>query len=319
MNRYLLVILALVIFILFATGSSGNESQTKHFDNGEISFDYPGAWNGTNGTAPNVVTFTDTNGMNVTVLKLSKPSTYNLAKSLSLNAAGTINQNFQLVSSKNVTVNGIMAYELEYNVNGKNGPQQRKEVWFEKNNVIYCVIYTAPGQGKVDSGVEIDESFGGKSLESMITSFNIKDGVANPTKSTGWAEISIPDINANWKISSYSINTPGAVYHIPTSYFPGEKGEMSLMGHRTTHHAPFLYIYTLKPGNLVIIKDNLTQKKYTYQVESNGDVRWGAKGINIKYQPSDEPKLLLVTCHPPGFSRAAWIVHCKLVSVEPLS
>lgn len=318
MNKYLLVILALVILILFATGSSGNEAQTKHFDNGEISFDYPGTWNETNGTAPNVVSFTDANGMNVTVLKLSKPSTYNLAKSLSLNAAGTIDKNFQIVSCKNVTINGITAYELEYNVNGKNGLQQRKEIWFEKNNAIYCVIYVAPGDGKINSGVNIG-SFGGESLESMIKSFKINDTVANPNKSTGWAEVSIPDIKVNWKISSYSLNTPGAVYHIPTSYFSGEKGEMALMGHRTTHHAPFLYIYTLKPGNLVIIKDNLTQKKYNYQVESNGDVRWGAKGIYMDYKPSDEPKLLLITCHPPGYSRAAWIVHCKLVSVEPLS
>ena len=308
MNRYLFIVLALLIIVIFAFepedgGIAG--IGTKHFDNGEISFDYPDTWNETNGTGSNVVSFTDANGLNVKVFKLRTPPNYDLARRLNLDAAGTIDKNFLLVSEKNITVNGTTAYKRDYNVTGKNGTRQRREVWIKKNNLIYSIILTAPGG--------VNEN----SLDVLVSSLKINDSNADP-KYNGWAEIVMPDINARWKLSSWSLNTPGAVYHIPHSYFPGERGQMGLLGHRTTRHAPFLRINKLKPGNSIIINDFLTQKKYIYQVTSNDDVRWGVKWNNIDYQASEEPQLLLVTCHPPGFSRAALIVHSRLVEVEPL-
>ncbi|MEN4018060.1 MAG: sortase [Methanobacterium sp.] len=309
MNRYMILILGLLIIVIFAFEPEDGEIAgigTKHFDNGEISFDYPDTWNETNGTGSNVVSFTDANGLKVKVFKLRTPPNYDLARRLNLDAAGTIDENFLLVSEKNVTVNGTAAYKRDYNVTGENGTQQRKEVWIKKNNLIYGIILTAPGE------------VNGNSLDTLVSSLKINESNADP-KYNGWAEIVMPDINARWKFSSWSLNTPGAVYHIPHSYFPGEMGQMALLGHRTTRHAPFLHINKLKPGNSIIINDFLTQKKYTYHVTSNNDVRWGVKWNNIDYQASEEPQLLLVTCHPPGFSRAALIIHSRLVDVKPLN
>jgi sortase A len=307
LNKYLLLILGLLILTIFAFDHYGSGTPNKHFDNGEISFDYSSSWNETNGTGSNVVSFTDNNGLNVKVLKLALPPDYDLLKHLQLNAAGGIDQNFKLVSQRNITINGTTAYESDYTFNGKNGSEQRKEVWIKKNNFLYSMIFTASG--------EIDEN----NINTMVKNLKINESNAGP-KYDGWAEIVMPTINAKWKFSSWSLNNPGAVYHIPTSYFPGEKGEMALLGHHTTHHAPFLRISELKVGDEVIINDFLTQKKYVYVVESNGnDVRWGVEGTDIKFQPNEEPKLFLITCYPPGYSKAAWIVHCKLVSVEPLS
>lgn len=310
MNKYLIIVLAFLIIVIFASESTNKGSEIRHYDNGEVSFDYPITWNVTNGTGSQIVSFTDSSGLNVTIRKQSIPSGYSFKDHLQLNAAGTVDENFKLVSSRNYTVNGTTAYEMNYNLNGKNGQQQRREIFFEKNNLIYSIIYTAPGQIKE----------GDKTLDTLINSFNIKNSEKqNPNKNTGWAEVIMPSINAEWLITSNSVNTANSVLHISTSYYPGEKGEMALMGHHTTHHAPFLNINQLKAGDSIIIKDYLTQKKYVYQVESNGDIRWGVKGTSIKYQPSEEPKLFLITCYPPGYSRAAWIVHCKLVSVQPLS
>lgn len=45
LNTYLIILLAIVVIIIFAVnlGNNGLGTQAKHFDNGEISFDYPGA------------------------------------------------------------------------------------------------------------------------------------------------------------------------------------------------------------------------------------------------------------------------------------
>ncbi|MEN4007386.1 MAG: sortase [Methanobacteriaceae archaeon] len=309
MNKYLLIILALLIIVIFASGQKDGGIVgigTNHFDNGEISFDYPDTWNKTNGTGSNVVSFTDANGLNVKVFRLRTPPNYNLSRRINLDAAGTIDKNFLLVSKENITVNGTTAYKRDFNVTGKNGTHQRREVWIERNNLIYSIILTAP------EGVNVN------SVDVLISSLKINDSAATP-KYSGWAEIIIPDIDARWKFCSQSVNTPGAVFHVPYGYFPGGRGQMALLGHRTTRHAPFLHISKLDPGDRIIINDFLTQKKYIYQVTQNDDIRWGVKWNDIDYQASEEPQLLLITCHPPGFARAALIVHSRLVDVEPLN
>ncbi len=319
MNKYLIVILALVIIIIFAADwNYKGGMQAQHFDNGEISFDYPGNLNVTNGTGSNVVTFSDNSGLNITVIKQSIPPGYNLADRASLNGIGNIDKNFQLVSTKNITIGGANGYESNYNLQGNNGPQQRIEVWFEKNNALYGIISTSPGETKSGgSGFDVSAA-GGDALNTIVNSIKINDTGNNPTKSTGWAELIMPTVNGNWPVNSHSVNDYG-VYHISNSYYPGEDGQMALLGHHTTHSAPFAGLVQLKVGDPVIVKDYLTQKKYTYQVTSNGDdIRWGVRGVDINYQPSSTPELWLITCWPTGYSRAAYVVHSTLVSVEPL-
>ncbi len=322
MNKYLILVLAFLIIIIFAVDSQykgGGGLQAKYFDNGEISFNYPGNLNVTNGTGSSIASFSDDSGINITVIKHSLPPGYNLVDHVQLNGVGTVDKNFQLVSSKNITINGSNGYEYDYNLQGNNGPQQRKEVWFEKNNALYGIIYTSPGEIKTDSsGFDVSAAGNGDALTTIVSSIKINSTENNPTKSTGWAELIMPTIGGDWPITSHSVNDP-AVYHVSTSYYPGENGQMALMGHHTTHSAPFAGLTQLKVGDPLIVKDYLTQKKYTYQVVSNGDdIRWGAKGVSLGYQSSSVPELWLITCWPPGYSRAAYIVHSKLVSVEPL-
>lgn len=323
-NKYLLVILAFLIIIIFAVDLNyrGGRIQAKHFDNGEISFDYPGTLNETNGTGSKIVSFSGDSGLNITVIKQSLPPGYNLANRAQLNGIGTIDKNFQLVSSRNITINGTKGYENNYNVQGDNGSQLRKEIFFEKNNALYSVIYTAPGEIKADTDYGLDISAAannGDPLYTIVNSIKINNTGNNSRKMAGWAELIMPTLGAEWSVTSRSVND-AAVYHISTSYYPGENGQMALLGHHTSHAAPFASITQLKIGDPLIIKDYLTQKKYTYEVVSNGeDIRWGVKGVSIGYQPSEEPELWLITCWPTGYSRAAYIVHSKLVSVEPLS
>ena len=317
LNAYLLVILAVVVVVIFALNMDNNGigTQEEHFDNGEISFNYSGGLNEINGTGSNITSFVDDSGLNITVVKERIPPGYNLSKRVQLNGIGTVDENFQLVSTKNITVDGTNGYETAYNINGS---KQRKEVWFQKNNALYGVIYTGPGTVKTDSS-GLDVSAAGDELSTIINSIKVNDNVTNKNKYTGWAELIMPTIGADWPITSDSVNDP-AVYFVSTSYYPGENGQTALMGHHTTHSAPFSGITQLKVGDPLIINDYLTQKKYTYEVVSNGDdIRWGVKGTSINYQSTSTPELWLITCWPTGYSRAAYIVHSKLVSVEPLS
>lgn len=289
-------ITGLLILVIAASGfvNFNTQNKIKHYEMGELSFDYPDTWNITS-EDNSTVSFFDTEDLyNVTIIKQRKPQGYSLKNSLELNSAGNINKNFQLLSKNNLTVNGLEAYENNYRINDT----QRKEIWFEKNNKIYSVIYTGPSNIENEDfsilNLNLINSKG--SFDKAVNSIQIKDN-ASASQSTHWAELSIPSIHAEWWITSKSVNTANSVYHMPNSYYPGEKGEMALMGHHTTHHAPFLYINTLDPGDEVIIKDFLTQKKYIYEVEYNGDIRWGVKGKDIEYKASEEPKLLLITCY----------------------
>jgi len=311
-------IISLLILISAASGCIDNQTQnqTKNYQMGELSFEYPSTWNIT--TEDNSTVSFSEGSYNVTVFKQKKPQGYSLKKNLELNDAVN-STNFKLISKNNLTINGLQAYEINYSMD--NGQKQRREVWFEKNNKIYGIIYTGSINGLKNedfSGLNMNLINSRSTFDIMASSVKIGDNQTSSGQSGHWGEISMPSIHAKWWITSKSVNTANSVYHLPKSYYPGQKGEMALMGHHTTHDAPFLYINELKTGDKVIISDFLTQKKYIYEVEYNGDVRWGVKGKNIHYKASEEPKLLLITCYPPGYSRAAWIVHTKLVSVEPL-
>lgn len=130
----------------------------------------------------------------------------------------------------------------------------------------------------------------------------------------------IPKLGVNAKINSDTVNGYNTVYHYPESVDPGQNGECGLLSHRTHYSGLFKGIGTLEPGDQVIIKDYSASKKYIYKVTSNGnDIRWDYKENPISFAQSGNPRLLLVTCYPPGRKLAAYICHCKLVSTTSLS
>ncbi|HEX3014459.1 MAG TPA: class E sortase [Methanobacterium sp.] len=132
--------------------------------------------------------------------------------------------------------------------------------------------------------------------------------------------IVIPKMGVNAKINSASVNGYNTVYHYPESAEPGQNGECGLLSHRTHYSGLFRGLGTLRPGDEVIIKDYTISKKYIYKVTSNGnDIRWDYKENPISFAQSGEPRLLLITCYPPGRKLAAYICHCKLVSTTSLS
>jgi sortase A len=137
--------------------------------------------------------------------------------------------------------------------------------------------------------------------------------------STDQYRLVIPKMGVNARISSVTVNGYNTVYHYPESVEPGQNGECGLLSHRTKYSGLFGKLGSLRPGDEVIIKDYSISKKYVYKVTSNGnDIRWDYKENPITFAQSGEPRLLLVTCYPPGRKLAAYICHCKLVSMTSL-
>ena len=150
---------------------------------------------------------------------------------------------------------------------------------------------------------------------------NLLDPDVNPGSSAyaPMSKLVIPKIGVDVWIRSDTVNAYDSVYIYPESVPPGKNGDCGLLGHRTTYSGPFKKLGSLKVGDKVIIEDLLLSKKYVYQVTSNGnDIRWDYKTNPIKFAQDGEARLMLITCYPPGKKQAAYITHCKLVSVSDL-
>lgn len=159
-----------------------------------------------------------------------------------------------------------------------------------------------------------------KESPTLKTSMGIQAETSHITSSLENARLVIPKINANYHIRTDTVNKYNSVYHYSNSVLPGENGECGILGHRTTFSAPFRKLHTLNPGDEVIIEDLVASKKYIYQVTSNGDdIRWDYKTNPVQFSQDGEARLILITCYRPAKKTAAWVTHCKLVSVSNLN
>ena len=349
MNKYATITLFLIILsavIYFGI----YEAYTQHYNDGEISFNYPLNWYLEPGSNPSqVALFQPGSDSNVTVNKQVIPPGYKSLEDYILNTSDAYKSGFRLLSHKVKIINMNTAYENTYYINSEGKIYLRKEVWIPKNGNLYSIIYTFQekslnplpeinfdteimdiNQNSDDSNISSNQIninyFDFKStleqininqgFETIVGNFDVKS-VLIPAKTPFWGDISIPALNVDWGIRSDSVNGYNSTYHYNESFYPAQNGTMGLLGHHTLYSAPFAHIDQLKPGDEIIINDYLTQKKYIYKVVSNGDIKWDYKTNPIKF-PEGNTNLYLVTCYPPGTTNAAWIVHCNLSSIEIL-
>ena len=284
---------------------SGKEIKTNHFQKDEISFEYPNTWVTANQTQnTEVVGFTDPNSdLNVSVNKQPIPSGYkisdNFAMSIPENQTG-----FKFISHKTLDLNGNTVQKNVYQFN--NSSIQRTELWINKNDALYSIIYITSNKNLNENSPEI------KALTQNLTINN-----ATIPDTNTWGELSFPTLGLNWNIVEDTVNHYKSVYHYSDSFYPGQNGTIGFLGHHTRYSAPFDNINQLQAGDPVIITDYLTQKKYVYKVTSNGDIKADYKTNPIQF-PTGSYSLTLVTCYPPGYQEAAYMTHLSLVSVEPI-
>lgn len=308
--KYLVVGVCVLILIvgLSAVVFSGKEIKTNHFQKDEISFDYPDTWIIANQTSDSeVVGFTDpASDLNVSFNRILVPTGYKPSDNFTLNITQADQSSFRFISHKTLDLNGTKVEKNVYQLNSTGKTLQRTEMWTNKNDALYSIIFTT-------SNLKLNEN--SSEIRALTNNLTINNTTVNNTEV--WGQISIPTQNLNWNIREDTVNKLGSVFHYPNSFYPGQNGTIGLLGHHTVYSAPFANINQLNTGDHVIITDYLTQKKYVYEVTSNGDIKTDYKTNPVQF-PGGTFELTLVTCYPPGLQEAAYMTHLKLVAVQPI-
>jgi sortase A len=96
--------------------------------------------------------------------------------------------------------------------------------------------------------------------------------------------------------------------HYPSSPLPGQKGNVSIAGHRTTYGQPFHNVDKLEPGDQIIT--TTVQGEFIYEVERLEIVKPTAVEI---LEDQGDNRLTLIACHPKYSLKERLIVHALLV------
>ena len=327
MKKYVLIGIAVLVVVLVAiTMTSGSANiETKHYENGEVSFDYPSSWQQVPTQGAQIVAFKDPEtGMNITVNRQVIPSGYNVSTDFVPELVKESESNVKLTSSNKIDVKGNTGYYNSYQVQGNGSTSEQKEIWVNTNGALYSVVFSYPQEGfsveSVLKGLKGSET--SAAVDAVKNSLQINS--AQLSSMPTFATVTIPRLGVTWNIRSDTLNAMDAVYHysdpsssLPKSFYPGQKGSVGLLGHHTRYSAPFNHIENLQVGDKIYINDYLTQMKYTYQVVSNNDIRYDYKTNLIQF-PAGQKELVLGTCWPPGYTAAERYVHCQLTAVDPL-
>lgn len=165
--------LIITLFTVSVISISGCLS-SAHFENSEISFDYPSTWKtGKIIDLPGaVVGVSESSQVDVKVYKNKTPTGSSLKevydKSVANKSLNMETYCYRQISNKTIAVDGREAYESVFQI-GCNSTQTRqiiREVWLEKNGYIYTITCT----------VIPPEDFQSKNhaFDLIISSFHVK-------------------------------------------------------------------------------------------------------------------------------------------------
>ena len=98
--------------------------------------------------------------------------------------------------------------------------------------------------------------------------------------------------------------------HYPGTPFPGELGNASIAGHRTTYGEPFRHLDDLSIGDPIIITD-LMGRKFTYLVSNQQVVEATDSWVVATTDPT-KAILTLTTCHPEFSAKQRLIISAEL-------
>jgi sortase A len=306
---YLIVgLCVLIVGVAFAAVVfSGKEVKTNLFQKDEISFNYPNTWTTMNKTQDSqIVAFTDPkSNLSVTVNRQLMPVGYSPSENFTMTVPENLS-GYKFISHQTLNQNGNQINSNVYQMKVKGKTIQITELWINKNNALYSIIYST---NNLDLNVNSPE------IKALTRNLTIQNTTLPNTVVIG--QVSMPSLGLNWNISDDTVNHYGSVYHVANSFYPGQNGTVGLLGHHTRYSAPFNNTYQLNAGDQVIITDYLTQKKYIYTVIKNGDIKSDYKTNPVQFAAGTYG-LTMITCYPPGFMEAAYQTHLNLVSVMPI-
>ena len=99
--------------------------------------------------------------------------------------------------------------------------------------------------------------------------------------------------------------------HYPDTPLPGQLGNASIAGHRTTYGSPFFDLDQLAPGDELVVT-MVTGDRFVYEV-TGLQVVTAADSWVITTRDATVAELTLTTCHPKYTARDRLVVHSVLV------
>lgn len=173
MNKKLIIPIVAVILIvviagyLISTNYNGtNETSIKTFNATGYSFSYPGNW-----TVSNVSSSNSTDEIiriskgSDTYISIQKSPLGGLDAEQALSAQNVMPDNYQKVSTNNLTVDGNTAYQTIYTVNSNGKTYKQANIEFAKDGNIYFITFEA-----LESTFDQDKAV----LDSFISSFKVQ-------------------------------------------------------------------------------------------------------------------------------------------------
>lgn len=150
------------------------------------------------------------------------------------------------------------------------------------------------------------------------------EAIAPPPEGEPLGFIAIPKIGLATRVVVSGVSKAdlrkGPGYY-PGTPMPGQPGNASIAGHRTTYGAPFNRIDELVPGDR--IETFTRQGKFVYEVLAAPEgvgIERGAGWYSVRptdgsvIGPTDDDRLTLTACHPKYSAAQRIVVHAKLIS-----
>lgn len=112
----------------------------------------------------------------------------------------------------------------------------------------------------------------------------------------------------------------GSAGHYPATAGPGQTGNFSLAGHRTTYGRPFSQIDVLEPGDPLVVRTDETW--FVYEVTRSQIVQPHEVGVvaPVPQGSTDAGRYVTLTaCHPRYSAAERYVVHGELVRWLPVS
>ena len=135
---------------------------------------------------------------------------------------------------------------------------------------------------------------------------------------TAIGRIRIPDISVNMPIAEGAtrFTLRVAIGHYTNSPLPGEPGVAIFLGHRSyTYGRHFNRMDEVNIGDKIIVENKT--RRYTYEVDQI-DIVEPAALLNEFNNPTQEPRIMLVTCTPVRVASHRILVKGALISTEQI-
>ena len=143
----------------------------------------------------------------------------------------------------------------------------------------------------------------------------------------GLTRLRIPDLKVDVLVvegTTPAALKAGAGHYVGTA-MPGQAGNVSIAGHRTTYGRPFNRIDEMRPGSVIYLDTPFAT--YEYKTMATFDGKSGANpravhpdDFGVVAPPKDPAAkwLTLTTCHPKGSAKQRLILRLELARTLPL-